>query len=77
MDKNNKSQTTAMDKLLSNVAFDEDGDLLFLKMILPELCQLSEDDRLFYRIQLIDLIRKYLNRKKKKPQVVIILKQLY
>lgn len=46
----------AMNKL-SSVGFDPDSDLLLMKLLHPDLCKLSEDDRLQFRQRLLQLLR--------------------
>lgn len=46
---------------LTSVGFDAESDLLLLKMVHPALCRLSEDDRMRYRVQLIEILRKFLS----------------
>lgn len=44
---------------LSTISSDTGGDLLFLKVIYPEICRLSDEDRLKFGSQMFDLMRKY------------------
>ena len=48
-----------LERKLNSVALDSEGDLLFLKMLHPDMCKLKEDDRLQFRMQLLQLLRKY------------------
>ena len=48
-----------LERKLNSVALDSEGDLLFLKMLHSDMCKLKEDDRLQFRMQLLQLLRKY------------------
>lgn len=46
-------------RILASLGFDYEGDLFVLKLIHYDLCKLNEDDRLKYRVQVLELLRRY------------------